>query len=201
MKLSKRLGTKALSVFLAILMIMTSIPLSIFAVNIQSNSESQSSNEDDSVNLVKNIFEIEELRGETVKHFRLEDGSYVAAQYDKPIHYLDENGEWQDIDNTLAESNSDITTSNARIKFAKKITGNEEIFTLHEHNHKLTMSLNGAIKKTTGTIINNSSEGDGSELQKMLNLNKLSAKVIYENILDGVDLEYVIESYDIKEIF
>ena len=197
MKTSKRLGTKALSVFLAILMIVSTISLPVSAIDI--GDTNQVSNDEHSTTIVKSAFEVEELRDENVKHFRLDDGSYIAAQYDKPIHYLNESGEWQDIDNTLAESNSDITTSNARIKFAKKITGNETIFTLHENNHKLTMSLNGAIKKTAGTVINNSSEGDGSELQKMLNLNKLSAKVIYENILDGVDLEYVIESYDIKE--
>lgn len=197
MKTSKRLGTKALSVFLAILMIVSTISLPVSAID--TGNTNQVSNDEHSTNIIKSAFEVEELRDENVKHFRLDDGSYIAAQYDKPVHYLDENGEWQDIDNTLAESNSDITTSNARIKFAKKITGNETIFTLHENNHKITMSLNGAIKKTAGTIINNPSEDDGSELQKMLNLNKLSAKVIYENILDGVDLEYVIESYDIKE--
>ena len=197
MKTFKRLGTRTLSVFLAILMIVSTISLPVSAIDI--GNTNQVSNDEHSTGIVKSVFEVEELRDENVKHFRLDDGSYIAAQYDKAVHYLDENGEWQDIDNTLAESNSDITTNNARIKFAKKITGNETIFTLHENNHKITMSLNGAIKKTTGIIINNSSEGDGSELQKMLNLNKLSAKVIYENILDGVDLEYVIESYDIKE--
>ena len=197
MKLSKQFGKKALSMFLAILMIVTALPLSIFAVDI--DSAPQTSDDDYSVNLIKNAFEVEELRSETVKHFRLEDGSYISAQYDKPVHYQDEDGNWKDIDNTLGESGSEISTSNARVKFAKKITGNEVLFTLHENNHKITMSLDGAIKKTTGTIINNNDNGDNTKLQKMMNLEKLSAKVLYKNILDGVDLEYVIDSYDIKE--
>lgn len=197
MKLSKQLGKKALSMFLAILMIVTALPLSIFAADIDSTL--QTSDDDYSLNLVKNAFEVEELRSETVKHFRLEDGSYIAAQYDKPVHYQDGDGNWQDIDNTLNESGSEISTSNARVKFAKKITGNEVIFTLHENNHKITMSLDGAIKKTTGTILNNDDDGDSAELQKMMSLEKLSSKVLYKDILDGVDLEYVIDSYDIKE--
>ena len=197
MKLSKQLGKKALSMFLAILMIVTALPLSIFAADIDSTP--QTSDDDYSLNLVKNAFEVEELRSETVKHFRLEDGSYIAAQYDKPVHYQDGDGNWQDIDNTLNESGSEISTSNARVKFAKKITGNEVIFTLHENNHKITMSLDGAIKKTTGTILNNDDDGDSAELQKMMSLEKLSSKVLYKDILDGVDLEYVIDSYDIKE--
>lgn len=197
MKLSKQLGKKALSMFLAILMIVTALPLSIFAADIDSTP--QTSDDDYSLNLVKNAFEVEDLRSETVKHFRLEDGSYIAAQYDKPVHYQDDDGNWQDIDNTLNESGSEFSTSNARVKFAKKITGNEVLFTLHENNQKITMTLDGAIKKTTGTIFNNNNEDNSSELQKMMNLEKISAKVLYEDILNGVDLEYVVDSYDIKE--
>ena len=49
------------------------------------------------------LYEAEPLREEYVKHFHLEDGSYVAAQYPLPVHYMDGNGNWQDIDNTLTE--------------------------------------------------------------------------------------------------
>ena len=56
------------------------------------------------------------------------------------------NGVWQDIDNTLYDLGNEVGTSDSRVKFAKKITGNEVLFTLHENNHKLTMSLDGAIK-------------------------------------------------------
>ena len=31
--------------------------------------------------------EVEELREETVKHFRMSDGSFVAVQYGAPVHY------------------------------------------------------------------------------------------------------------------
>lgn len=47
-----------------------------------------------------NICELESLREESVKHFRLEDGSCIAVQYSNPVHTLDDNGKWQDIDNT-----------------------------------------------------------------------------------------------------
>ena len=199
MKTAKLFGQRALSILLAVLMLAFSLPLSVFALDNDSDDSISSSNNDDSVNLVKDSFEVEELREENVKHFRLEDGSYIAAQYDKPIHYLDENGEWQNIDNTLAERGSDISTGNARVKFAKKITGNEALFTLHENNRKITMSLDGAIKKTVGTVINSNTATEVTKLQKMMSLENLTAKVLYEDILDGVDLEYIVDSYDIKE--
>ena len=46
------------------------------------------------------IGEMDELREEAVKHFRMSDGSFLAVQYDGPVHYQDTDGEWQDIDNT-----------------------------------------------------------------------------------------------------
>ena len=39
--------------------------------------------------------EVEELRTEDEKHFRMSDGSYRAAQYDVPVHFM-QNGEWTD---------------------------------------------------------------------------------------------------------
>ena len=194
-----KIGIKALSFFLAVLMVVSSLPLSVFAVGNTVNSGSGDNETAESINLIKDIVEIKELRDENVKHFRLEDGTYIAAQYEVPVHYLDENGEWQDIDNSLTESGSDFSTNNARVKFAKKITGNETLLTIQEDNHKITWSLDGAIKKTTGTVVDNEVEDSSTKLQKMLSLENLTAKILYEDILDGVDIEYIIDSYDIKE--
>ena len=36
------------------------------------------------------LFEEASLREETVKQFRMSDGSYVAVQYDTPVHYQNE---------------------------------------------------------------------------------------------------------------
>ena len=45
------------------------------------------------------------LREENVKHFRMSDGSYIAAQYNMPVHFKEsEEDEWQDIDSTLLET-------------------------------------------------------------------------------------------------
>ncbi len=144
-------------------------------------------------------YEIKELREENVKHFRLADGTSVAAQYSSAVHYADEDGAWQDIDNSLFESGNDISTGDAKIKFSKKITGNSSLFTLHDGNTKITVSLVGAIKGTSGTVTNGEDAEDLTELQKMMNLEKLSSSVIYEDILEGTDLEYIVSASQIKE--
>ena len=204
-----KLGLGTLSVFLSILMIVYLIPLSVYAElapTIEGNENTttppeqteQITNEPITADA---MFELTDRREQSVKHFRLSDGSIVAAQYASPIHEQDENGEWQDIDNTLGDSGNEYATPNARVKFAKKITGNQNLFSLHDGKYKITMSLEGAIKKTTGTVTNTQTEfdRDATNLQKMMTLDKLSAKIMYADILDGVDLEYVLNSVNVKE--
>ena len=58
------------------------------------------------------------------------------------------------------------------MKFAKKITGNESLFTLHDGNGKITLSLDGAKKKTAGKVTNTSTEfdKDATKLKKLTTL-------------------------------
>lgn len=204
-----KLGLGTLSIFLSILMIVYLIPLAVYAElgptlegkeNVTEQSEQTEQITGESI-APDALFELTDRREQSVKHFRLSDGSIVAAQYAAPIHEQDENGEWQDIDNTLGDSGNEYATPNARVKFAKKITGNQKLFTLHDGKYKITMSPDGAIKKTPGIVTNTQTEfgEDTTQLQKMMTLDKLSAKIMYADILDGVDLEYVLESVNIKE--
>ena len=147
------------------------------------------------------IVEIVDMRTSTDKYFRLDDGTYYIAHYNSDVHYLADNGVWQNIDNSLSISGSEITTSDAKIKFAKKTTGNGELFTLHDGNHKLSLSLRNANKKIEGVITNSEAEFDENttQLQKMTTLDKISASVRYNNILENIDLEYVIKGSSVKE--
>ena len=215
-----KLATKVISFTLSLVLVFYVIPSSIYAEaaellsSVESGSENtentENTNTEDSApgnNLEINnesdytvpLYEAEELREESVKHFKLSDGSYMAAQYPSAVHYADENGIWQDIDNSLSESGAEYSNSNARIKFAKKITGNSSLFTLHDSGTKITLSLTGAIKGTTGAVTNNSDAESDTELQKMLNLENLSSSIIYRDILDGIDLEYIATSMNVKE--
>ena len=194
----KNIGSKALSVILAILMIMYSIPLMSFASLMTSEDDTMLGQE---FNTEDNIIEITELREEDVKHFRLADGTYVAAQYKTAVHYLDDNGMWQDIDNSLSEIDGDISTSNSRVKFSKKITGNERIFTLKNGSYKITFSLEDAAKGTPITVSNDgkTTVKAATKFEELSTLSKITSSVRYNEILPGVDLEYVLLGSEIKE--
>ena len=205
-----RAMTKLLSLALSLILVFYVIPSTIYtkAAELFDGSDEPISEVDASSNSAGSssasqptgiLFEDVSLREESVKHFHLEDGTYLAAQYNYPVHTLDSYGEWQDIDNALSESGSEFSNSNARIKFAKKINGSSELFALHDGNTKLTLTLIDAKKGVVGEVTNSSDTEADTELQKMMNLEKLSASVIYRDILDGVDLEYVAYSMNVKE--
>ena len=182
-----------LAMFLSVLLVLLSVPLTVLAVPADPTNSAATYNHD--------VFEVKERRNAYTKHFKLEDGTFTAVQYDVPIHYQDIAGDWQDIDNHLKASGNEYVTSNARVKFSKKVTGNEVLFTLHDGNRKITISMDGAIKKTSGVVTNTNTEFDQNvtQLQKLTTLDHLSSRILYADILDGVDLEYVIESLNIKE--
>ncbi len=186
---------KLLAVLLSVAILLVSLPLSAIAFDFDNGTPE--TDED----MEKSVFELKDKRTKNTKTFRLQDGSYYIAQYDSSIHYEDSDGTWQDIDNTLTAVGSEYATSDAKIKFAKKITGNGSIFTLHNGSRKLTLSLNGATDKTQGTITNHTTEfgTDATELQKMTTLDRITSSVKYENILPGTDLEYVVVGTNIKE--
>ena len=48
-------------------------------------------------------YEAEHKRGEYEKHFYMSNGTYMSETYAQPIHYLDDDGRYKDIDNTLIE--------------------------------------------------------------------------------------------------
>ena len=49
------------------------------------------------------VAELTEKRDATTKYFKLDDGSFIAAQYEMPVHYEGENGQFVDYDNRLEE--------------------------------------------------------------------------------------------------
>ena len=59
----------------------------------------------------------------------------------------------------------------------------------------------GAVKKTAGEIFNESSAQNESEteLGKMMSLSGMRSRVVYEDILPGVDIEYILSFGNVKE--
>ena len=99
---------RMLAFILVIVMMLEMGPMQVFATGIETTpeiagttiSEETASAEVTEVSEVYIEGEVTELRSEYEKHYRLTDGSFMAVQYQVPVHYEDD-GQWVDIDNTL----------------------------------------------------------------------------------------------------
>ena len=190
-------GIKSLAVILSVLTVLLSLPLAVFAQDFAGESVP----ENEAVSSNAEIIEVNESRTAAEKTFRLTDGSFYTAHYDTDIHEEDENGRFTDIDNRLSKSGSAISTSNGRYSFPYKTSDDSSLFTLTGKKSCLSFSLVSAAKGIKGEIKNNKTEfdKDADPLEVLTTLDNIRASVIYENILPGTDIEYVLYGKNVKE--
>lgn len=140
-----------------------------------------------------NEFEIETLREENVKHFRLQDGTYRGVSYNKPVHRLD-NDKWIDINNTLILENDIYITNDGFTSFSRRANSNIPFF---NYDDKISLSFlnqlngNARIEVTNGIydeILKNRDDFD--ELSKI----NINSKIKYYNLCDGLDVEFILDS-------
>jgi RHS repeat-associated protein len=97
---------RMVAVILTLTMVMNLLPMSAIAEAVAeeqaqwAQQEEPPEGEDEGWQESPIAAEEEERREESVKHFLLENRSYLAAVYDEPVHY-EKDGEWREIDNTL----------------------------------------------------------------------------------------------------
>ena len=120
----KKMFRNTLAIILTALMGL-SLPVQVFATSLPKGEKIYSFFDDVQGNteIIGNIVtEISDERSETTKEFLLDDGTKLIAEYDQPIHYKDDNGNWVDYDNSLVsetatadEANTEYSAKNSDI--------------------------------------------------------------------------------------
>lgn len=154
------------------------------------------------------------MRSENEKHYRLEDGSYVAAQYPTAVHYKDENGNWANIDNTLSfeESKSDEDFdgyTNNENSFSVKLANDakDQLLRLDDGEGSVFMKLSESAAESSEISVENADNTAAaqSELtveeqnEAAMSLDALTSKAEYADVMPGVDLEYTVMPDGVKE--
>lgn len=117
------------------------------------------------------------------KHFLQEDGTIVAKIYGDDVHYL-KNGKYEEIDNTLVEDGDSYTnkSNDYKIHFEKK--SKNSLMNLEKESHYLNIKLK---------------EANEIQISKRKGISKLMEEVSYDNIYDGIDIEYKTLPTKVKE--
>ena len=127
--------------------------------------------------------ELKKLRKRREKHFLQEDGTIIAKVYGEDIHFKKGN-EYKEIDNTLVKENEYYTNNKNEYKVYFKENSSDSLMKVEENNHFLEISL---LDTNNVPII------------KKENTSKLTDSVVYEDVLNGIDLEYKVLPTKVKE--
>lgn len=204
---------KVLSVFLTVLMVLQIAPMQLIAnayteaMAIKNMPREDittiSSDEDFSTEI---LYEVEEKRDEFTKVYKKNDGSYTAVVSSEPLHFI-QDGKWTDIDNTLVASvengeNIFTNTNNVIDVFFPEVLSNETGIEIKANEHSLSFVLQDINSSSVEIAENNT---DTVDLNNCVNqqiaegLKTQSDLALYENILEGTNVEYSISSNKIKE--
>ena len=163
-------------------------------------------NEDTTFEDAAIITEYPEKRTETSKTFLMSDGTFLAASYDQPIHYKDDLGLWQDIDNTLSVTDAKAPETSQRLInkagrtsiSMEKVIKPEGIVALKTDKHSIRWGLDGA-KKVASELVTKKAPAAESHNDQFLWLKKLNSEVMYRDVLPEVDVQYLIFASSVKE--
>ena len=184
----RKMFSSALCIVLSFLMIVYAVPSSAVAYAIEELTElleaeedtlTEESSEQNEEKELDALFELEEMRTADTKYVRMSDGTYKALVYSGAVHELDENGKYVEIDNSLSATLSDYESGNARVKFAKKVTGNERIFKLKKDSYQIAVALEYAEKGTNISVLNDGKEEikAATKLEEISTLSKITSSV------------------------
>ena len=198
----KKRGRKILAAVLSLALFVQLFPLPILAEQIPAAPLAQPAEPEDTQDAPAHILaEDESLRTENEKHFRMSDGTYMAAVYEVPVHYLDENGEYQDIDNTLesaetGEAALETRDSGRKVKFAKN-AGKKKLVTIQEKGYHVSWGYEGAASSAAETVEKEPAQAEGDDA--FLALPALTSETAYREVFPGVDLQYIVSPVGVKE--
>lgn len=115
-----------ISVLLTVFLLIQMLPVQAFAATGDESSESGVTAEEEVYDSEATILgEIVSERDEYVKRFRMSDGTIQAVQYDIPVHYLDDDGQWVEYDKSLSED--DALEEDADLEGVNEETENTEV--------------------------------------------------------------------------
>ena len=104
------------------------------------------------------VGEIYELRTANEKHFLTNTGSIIAHVFPTDIHFQNEDGEYEEIDNTLVRDGDVYTNKNNpfSVELARNPNSDDDLLRVEYDGHSLSLSMEGINRRARTNIIDNS---------------------------------------------
>ncbi|QPQ35658.1 DNRLRE domain-containing protein [Lysinibacillus sp. JNUCC-52] len=184
----KEFWKKWLSCSVVLALFIAYIPFGNFTLHADAKN-----NKEENKHEQKKPTELVELRTENAKTFDNMDGTYTAEIAQEPIHFQNEQGKWEDIDNDLVETQNGQTVKNKANDFSieidKATSSSQQNITITDETSKIDFGLVSAQhKKSNKTEPVRNTEG-------LVQDNTIK----YPNILEDTDVIYTVGSDRVKE--
>lgn len=143
------------------------------------------------------LYEDISKRSETTKHFRLNDGSFVATVYSKPIHTLDKTtGQFVDVAHTFEEKDAcyEAKTAHFHARFPK-VENTQEFVTMEKGQRSVSWRF---ISKDAARPMTPTAAIHAIDRKSLMDLPEFP-KLRYNNIQKAVSMEYGITDHGVKE--
>ena len=173
----------------------------------------------------RHVSEEVSLRTADTRHFRNEDGSFTVYTYPEIIHFEDENGDWQEIDNTLVRQGDFYVPKASNLDVSLPGVLGENMVTVRSGRFGISLGVPGANSEAVVPDLNFLQQAmigyflQDAELdpdagnaefemedfsaemlnQQMSTVRNLQSVVYYFDAFEGAHLEYVISPDGIKE--
>ena len=137
------------------------------------------------------------------KHFLMSDGSYQIAEYPINVHYLNEDGQWEQYDNRIQTVQPNARSVSADIQTFKAAKADKEIILAQKSSTseliKLETGSTSASWKYKGASQSNLEITPVSQTNDPLELTGIVQEVFYRNIYPSVDLQVLLLPGGVKE--
>ena len=154
------------------------------------------------------VGEVIEKRERFTKHFRMSDGTQVAAVYPEAVHYK-AGGQWLDVNNRLEETVDSkgsailqTADNNYRAKFSRNASA-DDLVRIELEGREISWKLETAAASEIADITNRAETENETKLTSddaaSFYAKDIKSNVRYPDILPGVDLDYVLKAEQIKE--
>ncbi len=174
------------------------------------------------INAEETFVEVTSLREESVKTFQKGNGNYVAAIYGEAVHYKDEDGNWQEIDNSLipttvsaaqlADAGVNVTTANTSpVAYRKNVSNPFEVnlpntltvnnpITVTYKGHTLGFSLQDMSLQsgTVAEVVDTASKAKTTQLEEYSIISNDSI-LSYGQVFPNTQLTYEMRGKKLKE--
>ncbi len=206
MKKKTKTMCKALSVFLAFLIVVQILPLQVLAESVTDAIAHKEFIEDvlnnptseDNTSDAEILYEVEEKRDEYTKVYKKSDGTYTAIMTEEPLHYLND-GVWEEINNSMSLNGNLYTNLDNlfNVEFPESIDSNENL-TVEKDGYELSFSVDN-IEESSAVVENDIVVSDTNIPVADEAIAQTQSSVTYNDVAEDTDLQYIVTPNSIKE--